>query len=44
VPEWARGQHCSRIYWSIQDSNATARRLYDKVARNRRFTLYQINL
>jgi GNAT superfamily N-acetyltransferase len=42
--EWARAQHCSRIYWSTQETNATARRLYDKVALNRGFILYQINL
>jgi GNAT superfamily N-acetyltransferase len=42
--EWARAQHCSRIYWSTQETNATARRLYDKVALNRGFILYQITL
>ncbi len=42
--EWARVQGCSRIYWSTQETNATARRLYDKVALNRGFILYQINL
>jgi GNAT superfamily N-acetyltransferase len=42
--EWARGQHCSRIYWSTQETNTTARSLYDQVARNRGFILYQINL
>jgi GNAT superfamily N-acetyltransferase len=42
--EWARGQQCSRIYWSTQATNATARRLYDDVGLNRGFILYQINL
>src|SRR6185295_10197590 len=42
--EWARVQGCSRIYWSTQEPNTTARRLYDKVALNRGFILYQINL
>jgi GNAT superfamily N-acetyltransferase len=42
--EWAREQHCSRIYWSTQETNATARRLYDQVALNRGFILYQITL
>jgi GNAT superfamily N-acetyltransferase len=44
VTEWARGQGCSRVYWSTHESNATARRLYDKVALNRGFILYQISL
>lgn len=42
--EWARVQRCSRIYWSTQESNATARRLYDQVAMNLGFILYQITL
>jgi GNAT superfamily N-acetyltransferase len=42
--EWARAQQCSRIYWSTQETNATARRLYDQVAQNRGFILYQIAL
>jgi len=42
--EWARVQGCSRIYWSTQETNATARLLYDQVALNRGFILYQINL
>jgi GNAT superfamily N-acetyltransferase len=42
--EWARARQCSRIYWSTQETNATARRLYDQVARNRGFILYQITL
>ena len=42
--EWARAQRCSRIYWSTQETNATARRLYDQVALNRGFILYQITL
>jgi GNAT superfamily N-acetyltransferase len=42
--QWARVQGCSRIYWSTQETNATARRLYDRVALNRGFILYQINL
>ncbi|GAA0654991.1 GNAT family N-acetyltransferase [Kitasatospora atroaurantiaca] len=44
VTEWARTQECSRVYWSTQETNATARRLYDQVALNRGFILYQINL
>ncbi|GAA1283970.1 N-acetyltransferase [Planotetraspora silvatica] len=44
VTEWARGRGCSRVYWSTQETNATARRLYDQVAVNRGFILYQISL
>jgi len=44
VTEWARSRSCSRVYWSTQETNATARRLYDQVALNRGFILYQINL
>ena len=42
VTDWARNQGCSRVYWSTQETNATARRLYDRVATNRGFILYQI--
>jgi GNAT superfamily N-acetyltransferase len=44
VTGWARAQGCARVYWSTQESNATARRLYDQVAVNRGFILYQIGL
>jgi GNAT superfamily N-acetyltransferase len=44
VTEWARERNCSRVYWSTHETNATARRLYDQVALNRGFILYQINL
>jgi GNAT superfamily N-acetyltransferase len=44
VVQWARARACSRVYWSTQDTNATARRLYDRMAVNRGFILYQINL
>lgn len=44
VTEWARERGCSRVYWSTHETNATARRLYDQVAINRGFILYQINL
>jgi GNAT superfamily N-acetyltransferase len=42
VTEWARGRQCSRVYWSTHETNARARRLYDRVATNRGFILYQI--
>lgn len=44
VTEWARARHCSRVYWATQETNATARRLYDQVAVKRGFILYQITL
>ncbi|MFG1908023.1 GNAT family N-acetyltransferase [Kribbella sp. NPDC048928] len=44
VTEWARDRRCGRVYWSTHESNATARRLYDQVAENRGFILYQIPL
>lgn len=44
VTEWARERGCVRVYWNTHESNATARRLYDKVAENRGFIRYQIEL
>lgn len=44
VTEWARARECARVYWSTHETNATARRLYDQVAVNRGFILYQITL
>jgi GNAT superfamily N-acetyltransferase len=44
VADWARGQGCPRLYWLTQETNATARRLYDKVAVNRGFIRYDIPL
>ncbi|QGN47365.1 GNAT family N-acetyltransferase [Micromonospora sp. WMMD558] len=43
VVEWARARDCSRVYWTTHESNATARRLYDEVALNRGFIVYQIS-
>ena len=44
VSDWARARDCCRVYWMTHESNATARRLYDKVAQNRGFIRYQIEL
>lgn len=44
VADWARAQGCHRLYWHTQASNATARHLYDKVAENRGFIQYLIEL
>ena len=44
VTEWAGARKCGRVYWSTHETNAVARRLYDQVALNRGFILYQVNL
>jgi GNAT superfamily N-acetyltransferase len=44
VTEFARERHCGRVYWMTHETNATARLLYDKVADNRGFVRYQIDL
>jgi len=40
----ARERGCSRLYWLTQESNATARRLYDAVAQNTGFIRYDFPL
>lgn len=44
VASAARVRGCSRVYWVTHESNATARRLYDKVSINSGFVRYQITL
>jgi GNAT superfamily N-acetyltransferase len=44
VADWAKARGCPRLYWQTQASNATARLLYDKVAVNRGFIRYDIDL
>lgn len=44
VVDWAQARGCCRVYWNTQASNSTARYLYDKVAENRGFIRYQIEL
>lgn len=44
VTDWARDRGCSRVYWNTHESNSTARQLYDKVAENKGFIRYQIEL
>lgn len=44
VASWGREQGCSQLYWRTHTSNATARALYDKVAENRGFIVYQQDL
>ena len=42
VKEAADAASCTRLYWSTQETNATARALYDKVARNAGFIQYRM--
>jgi GNAT superfamily N-acetyltransferase len=44
VKDWAAAQSCIRLYWMTHESNSTARQLYDRVAENRGFVRYQIEL
>jgi len=44
ISDWARVRGCRRLYWHTQESNTTARRLYDSLAENRGFIRYQIEL
>ncbi|GAA4635376.1 GNAT family N-acetyltransferase [Actinoallomurus vinaceus] len=44
VTDWAKAHDCARVYWHTHESNTTARRLYDKVAENRGFIQYRIEL
>ncbi|MFL5861598.1 MAG: GNAT family N-acetyltransferase [Solirubrobacteraceae bacterium] len=44
VAAWSRDQGCMRLYWTTHQSNATARRVYDRVAENRGFIRYELDL
>jgi GNAT superfamily N-acetyltransferase len=44
VTEWARARGLDRVYWHTRADNATARRLYDRVAENRGFIQYVVAL
>jgi GNAT superfamily N-acetyltransferase len=44
VAAWAREHGCGRLYWSTHESNARARRVYDRVAANRGFIRYELDL
>ncbi len=43
VEDWARRTGCARVYWQTHESNDVARRLYDQIADNRGFVVYQIS-
>jgi len=40
----ARAQGLQRVYWQTHESNATGRRLYDRVAENEGFIVYSHTL
>ncbi|HEX4224309.1 MAG TPA: GNAT family N-acetyltransferase [Pseudonocardiaceae bacterium] len=44
ITDWAGDRGCGRVYWLTQESNTTARRLYDQVGVNKGFIQYQIPL
>lgn len=44
IADWAREQGCLRLYWNTHESNATARRVYDRVAQHRGFIRYERDL
>ena len=44
VADWARARGCSRVYWTTHETNATARRLYDRLAVHRGFIRYELDL
>ncbi|MBV8915705.1 MAG: GNAT family N-acetyltransferase, partial [Acetobacteraceae bacterium] len=44
VAERARAEGSTRLYWLTQEQNATARALYDKVAKHSGFIRYEYPL
>ncbi|MGX1694956.1 GNAT family N-acetyltransferase [Microbacterium keratanolyticum] len=44
VADWAKDAGCAKVYWLTQNTNATARALYDRVASDTGFVHYQIAL
>jgi GNAT superfamily N-acetyltransferase len=44
VYDRARARGSKEVYWQTQDFNATARRLYDRIAEKTPFIIYQKNL
>jgi GNAT superfamily N-acetyltransferase len=44
VASWATARGCSELYWQTQETNATARRLYDDVAAYQGFIVYTKDL
>jgi len=44
VREWAERNGCGQVYWLTQESNTTARALYDRVAKLSGFVHYEFAL
>ena len=44
VGERAKAAGAVRVYWQTHESNATARALYDRIARNSGFLVYRMSL
>ncbi len=44
VADWARVRGCASVYWQTQQDNATARRLYDRVAENQGYLIYTLRI
>jgi GNAT superfamily N-acetyltransferase len=44
VGEWARVRGCGSVYWQTHETNTTARRLYDRLARYEGFLVYTMPL
>lgn len=44
VQQQAIYQHCSRLYWHTQESNHTAQKLYDWIAKKPGFIVYRMPL
>lgn len=44
VTDWAKERDAAKVYWLTQETNATARGLYDRVATHTGFVHYEIGL
>ena len=44
VTDWARASGSAKVYWLTQDTNTTARTLYDRVAKSTGFVHYEIGI
>jgi GNAT superfamily N-acetyltransferase len=44
VADGARARGCNRVYWQTHQSNETAMKLYDKVAKKSGFLVYHLGL
>ncbi|WP_201576262.1 MULTISPECIES: GNAT family N-acetyltransferase [Psychrobacter] len=44
VYDFADKQHCNRVYWTTQEGNTTARKLYDAIATQTDMVQYRKNL